>query len=101
MFVKISVATSFPFPSSVGTGPTYACEQSVQKMLKSYANIEGGKYTQNMKQNEKSKQTSIAMQGTSYWQSTHNKFGFHIVLPLVNSGNLCSELKNKYQEHNG
>jgi hypothetical protein len=54
-----------------------------------------------MKQNEKFKQTSVAMQGTSYWQSTHNKFGFHIVLPLVNSGNLCSELKNKFQEHNG
>jgi len=51
MFVTISVATSFPFPSSVGIGPTYACEQSVKKMLKSYANIEGKKYTQKMKQN--------------------------------------------------
>jgi len=37
MFVTISVANSFPFPSSTGIGPTYAWEQSVQNTLKSYA----------------------------------------------------------------
>jgi len=40
MFVTISVANSFPFPSSTGIGPTYAWELSVQKTLKSYANRE-------------------------------------------------------------
>jgi predicted phosphohydrolase len=93
MFVIISVATSFPFPSSIGIGPTYTWEQSVEKMLKSYAN-------QIMKQNTMFKQTSVAMPGISQWQSTHYKLRFHIVLPLVNSCNLHSELQNKrYQEY--
>lgn len=35
------------------------------------------------------------MQGTSYWVRTHYEFSFHVVHPLVNSGNLSKERKNR------